>query len=90
MQEKLTDLHLLFKSVQAEGLSIEVAANNPIISVLIKEILSTFGLPLTTDHFEILIGFGRAEDCSDSEIEDTLIRLADAGAFSLTMAKLPH
>jgi hypothetical protein len=90
MHNKLATLfHLLTDAqVKGEDFSFGTAAQNPKVTVLINEILATFGLPPTAEHIEILIGFGRVEDCSDAVIDDTLVRLADAGAFHLTMEKL--
>ena len=90
MQEKLAALHRLFKSAQAESLSIEAASITPSISKLINEVLAVFGLPPTAEHVVILIGFGKSENLTDAIIDDTLVRLADAGAYHLTMTKLPQ
>ena len=71
MQEKLAALHRLFISAQADGLSIESATQNSSISILINEILATFGLPPTAEHVDILIAFGKSENLTDAVIDDT-------------------
>ena len=88
MHEKLASLFHLFKSAQAEGLSIESAIKTPSISVQINEILAIFGLPPIAEHVAILIGFGKLENLTDAAMDDTLVRLADAGAYHLTMENL--
>lgn len=88
MREQLPALHQLFKSAEVDGLSIEVVSKNQEITTLIYEILAVFGLPPTAKHVEILIGFGKSENLTDAIIDDTLVRLADAGAYHLTMEKL--
>ncbi len=88
MQDKLAAFHHLFKISQAYGLSLEAAALSPNISILMKEILATFNLPVTAEHLEILIAFCRAEDCSDAAVNETLTKLADAGTYNQTLLKL--
>lgn len=88
MQEKLAALHHLFRDAQTKGITIQSIDLNHQITEEVNEILSVFGLPMTEEFQEILFEFGRAEVLSDDLIDATLLKLADAATFHLTLSKL--
>ena len=88
MIEQLTALHHMFRDAEAKGITIQTIDQNPEITELTTEILGVFGLPMTEEFQEILFEFGRAEVLTDDLVDATLIRLADAAAFYLTLSKL--
>jgi len=81
MHQKIIDLHRQLR---------ETADNSPTPEAieLVGEILDVFGLPLNQGYEEILFCLEEVEQLSDDIVNDTLINLADEGAYYQTVTKL--
>jgi hypothetical protein len=88
MKEKLAELHTLLRDATIQGRLLPTLATNLRVQELVFEILAVFGLPLNTGYEEILVELGWVETLSDEIIDQTLIRLADTGAYYQTLSKI--
>jgi hypothetical protein len=88
MHGKLIELHSFLKNAVNKGLLIRMLTYDQRVRALVFEILADFGLPKNNGYEEILLELGWVEILSDEIIDQTLTKLADAGADYLTLWKL--